>query len=104
MASTVINDDFCAVSFRFSFEAVELEIAVDGFGSIWSSLSVENEGRDMGWLDEAVLIDLESVEVLSGRRLSFTAKAESGKSGYAALEEITLHPCIDCDVPGGFVD
>ncbi len=100
VASTAIRDDYCAVSFRSSSEGVELSVVVDGLGSVWSSLTVNDQGVGSSWLDEVALIDLESVAVLANRRLSFVASLAEGGSGYVALDDITLHPCIDCNTPG----
>ena len=87
---------------------------VDGAGSIWSSLLVTELAPPPSsvpvWHYEAVSIDLEAVAVTEMRALSFQAALAEGfgEAGmdpavdgrYFALDNVTLHPCIDCSVPG----
>ena len=112
IASTSIGDSYCAISFSYSASSsVELQLYVDGLGSIWSSLTHRvGDIVDAGWLYEAVVIDLESVSLMSSRRLAIQGKVILGEDGgedaaadvtaYAALDGITLHPCTDCNSSG----
>ncbi len=79
---------------------MELIISVDGIGSIWSSLLARTNSE---WSTEVVSIDLESASLSSDRELIFSAgetNEETVGIAYVALDNITLHPCIDCNTPG----
>ena len=84
----------------------ELQLRVDGLGSVWSSLTRRaGDKTDSEWLYEAVVVDLESVGLMSSRRLAIQAKVIDGDDAaaaamYAALDDVTLHPCTDCNSPG----
>lgn len=93
--------------------SLELQVLVDGLGSIWSSVeegSRFSPGRGGGvvsWQPETVEIDLQTVGVQSNRTLTFVIGLAEGRQPgsasteeYAALDNITLHPCIDCSAPG----
>lgn len=112
IASAIINDSFCAISFRYICPAsLELQVEVSGLGSIWSSMEVsrfppDRTGATESWVQESVEIDLQGVGVWMNRSLTFTISLAEGEDvqtstgGYAALDNITLHPCIDCSAPG----
>lgn len=57
-------------------------------------------------MEESVEIDLQGVGVQVNRSLTFVISLAEGEDvqtsagGYAALDNITLHPCIDCSAPG----
>jgi hypothetical protein len=63
-------------------------------------------GATGSWMEESVEIDLQGVGVQVNRSLSFVISLAEGEDvqssagGYAALDNITLHPCIDCSAPG----
>ena len=103
MASTVINDAFCGVSFAYAVSTTaEIVVLVDGLESVWSSL-VSPELS--GWASETVQLDLQDVQVLQNRSISFLARLRGDDPAYvtltyAALDNITLHPCLDCATPG----
>ncbi len=103
MASSVISDDFCGVSFAFAVSSTtEIVVLVDGLDGVWSSLASPGES---GWTNRTVRLDLEDVEISQNRSLSFVARFSSDESAYvasayAALDNITLHPCTDCATPG----
>lgn len=100
MATTVINDDYCAVSFAYGVSThIELLVSVQGLDIIWSTVE-ESRVATAGWSNWTVQIDLEDVEALTNRSLSFVVRLGSSASSYAALDNITLHPCIDCETPG----
>ena len=102
--STNVKDDFCAVSFSYSASMVELQINVDGLRSVWSSIVVDGDTASRGWVYETASIDLQSVAIQENRELSFDVymfdvfgEADlDGEVIYFALDNITLHPCIDC--------
>ena len=97
MATTVINEDYCAVSFAYGVSSqTELQVLVQGLDRVWSSVTTPT--RTAGWSSSTVQIDLQDVEVMANRSLSFLARL--GSESYAALDNITLHPCIDCETPG----
>ena len=102
IASATINDNYCAVAFSYSSNMVELQVKVDGLGSVWSSLTLGGNGASHGWVYEAILIDFESVGILENRNLSFEADMVDGNGvvAFFAVDNITLHPCIDCSIPG----
>ena len=114
IASAIINDSFCAISFRYTCPAsLELQVQVSGLGSIWSSVEVSRfppagtgGGATGSWVQESVEIDLQGVGVQVNRSLTFMISLAEGEDvqtstgGYAALDNITLHPCIDCSAPG----
>ena len=58
------------------------------------------------WVQEIVEIDLQAVGIQVNRSLAFVVSLAEGQNvqtstgGYAALDTITLHPCIDCSAPG----
>lgn len=96
MAVAVINDDYCGISFAYGVSSdTEMLVMVEGLGSIWSSMA---RPTVPGWTNLTVLIDLQDVQVLGNRSISFVARFAA--SSYAALDNITLHPCIDCATPG----
>ena len=96
---SVVNEDYCAVSFAYSLSSsTEMLVMVDGLGSVWSS---QASPAAPGWTNLTVQIDLQDVEVLVNRTVSLVARfASSEETSYAALDNITLLPCIDCDTPG----
>ena len=54
-----------------------------------------------------VEIDLQRVMILNNRMLTFVAdmtevfgKVGGDGGGYFALDNVTLHPCSDCNTPG----
>ena len=99
MASSDIDDDFCQVSFSYSVaSSVEITLNVDGLDTLWSSLI--SPPLLNGWSQETVQIDLEDVTILRNRSMSFIARFGSSVSPYAALDNVTLHPCTDCATPG----
>ena len=110
LASAVINDSFCAVSFLYIHTAsLELQVVVDGLGSVWSSVEVSGllpGGGSETWLQETAEIDLQAVGVLPNRSISFEIRLADGQDPlaysvrYVALDNVTLHPCIDCSAPG----
>lgn len=112
IASAIINDSFCAVSFRYVCPAsLELQVEVGGLGSVWSSVEESSFSpgggeRTASWVQEIVEIDLQGVGVQVNRSLSFVVSLAEGEDvqssadGYAALDNITLQPCIDCSAPG----
>ena len=113
IASTIINESFCAVSFLYGCPAsLELQVVVDGLDSVWSSVLVSDfspggggRGRLESLVRETAEIDLQAVGILVNRTLTFEISLAEGQNplastGYAALDNITLHPCIDCTAPG----
>ena len=111
LSSAVVNDSFCAVSFVYVCQdSLELQVLVDGLGSIWSSVEVSGllppGGAGMSWTSETVEIDLQAVGLQANRTLSFEFSLAEGQDPlatvdrYVALDNITLHPCIDCSAPG----
>ena len=105
IASAIINDSFCAVSFLYICPAsLELQVVVSGLGSVWSS--VEGDRTTTSWVQETVEIDLQAVGVQVNRTLAFVISLAEGEDpltstdGYAALDNIILHPCFDCSAPG----
>lgn len=87
---------------------MEVQVTIEGLGSIWTSLSRTSEGVDTPkWEREAVQIDFQGEQILNNRTVTFEvdmmeAFGEAGvdDGGYFALDNITLHPCIDCNTPG----
>ncbi len=99
MATAVINEDICGVSFAYGISAsVELEVVVEGVGSVWSTLPAPLVS---GWASRTLQVDIQDVQILENRSLSYVARF--GGSGYAALDNITLHPCTDCTTPGTYL-
>ena len=112
IASAIINDSFCAVSFLYICPAsLELQVVVSGLGSVWSSVEVSSfppggYTTTTSWVQETVEIDLQAVGVQVNRTLAFVISLAEGEDpltstdGYAALDNIILHPCFDCSAPG----
>ena len=86
---------------------------MDSLGVIWSSVLVTDfstqEPTSSEWLQESIQIDLQAINFQDNRSLSFQMNMAEGfgeagldmlLSGYVTLDNITLHPCIDCDTPG----
>ena len=69
IASAIINDSFCAVSFLYiSSSSLELQIVVSGLGSVWSSVEASSSSPGGGnttgsWLQETAEIDLQAVGI-----------------------------------------
>ena len=100
LLSSVINDDFCGVSFAYSvLPPTELIVRVDGLADVWSSISTTTTLR---WLEETVEIIFEDVRILENRSLLFVSRFVESEAGYITLDNITLHPCSDCSTPGLF--
>ena len=105
LASSLIDDDFCGVSFAYAVSSsTELILLADGLNSVWSSLASPGV---TGWANLTVQLDFQDVEILRNRSLSFVARFSGNEedsayvaSAYAALDNITLHPCTDCATPG----
>ena len=99
-----VKDDFCAVSFSYSASMVEFQISVSGLGDIWSSVVVDGDLASRSWVYETVQIDLQSVAIQENRQLSFDVDmfdvfgeaVLDGEDIYFALDNVTLHPCVDC--------
>lgn len=84
-------------------------MVVDGLGSVWSSVEVSGflpGGGAESWQQETAEVDLQAVGVLSNRSISFEIRLTDGHDPlassvrYVALDNVTLHPCIDCSAPG----
>lgn len=111
IATTTISDNHCALSFAYVTSLVEVQVTIEGLGSIWTSLSHTSEGVDtLRWEREAVQIDFQGEQILNNRTVTFEvdmmeAFGEAGvdDGGYFALDNITLHPCIDCNTPGMYL-
>ena len=99
---------------------------VEGVGLVWSSLvntaESDSDSSDTtttataaaaSWTRDTAILELESAQNVSSRRLSFEvdyaaveafgeAGMEDGSVGssYFGLDDIVLHPCIDCQLPG----
>lgn len=99
IATTVINDDICGVSFAYAVSSppMELVVMVDGLGVIWSTLAAPVVS---GWANRTLQIDLQDVQIMENRSMSYVARFTSSGVQYAALDNITLHPCTDCATPG----
>ncbi len=76
-----------------------------GIGQVWTSL-LATAANSVDWSYEVVSIDLNSVSLSSERELTFSV-GQSGEGEmdaslpvYVALDNITVHPCIDCNTPG----
>lgn len=88
--------------------SLELQVEVDGLGSVWSSVEVSrlSPPGDAQWTSETVEIDLQAVRVQMNRTLSFVFGLSEGEdplatdTRFVAVDNITLHPCIDCSAPG----
>ena len=71
-----------------------------------SSFSPGGGGTTGSWVQEMVEIDLQAIGIQVNRSLVFVISLAEGEDvqtstgGYAALDDITLHPCIDCSAPG----
>jgi len=78
LASSVINESFCQFSFSYLVApSAQLIVWIGGVGEVWSSVEVSG---GPGWLVTAGAASL-----------------------YAGLDNLTLHPCIDCDTPGNMI-
>ena len=102
LTSAHVDDDFCSVSFAYAVSAsVELVLRADGLDSVWSSLASPHV---TGWTNQTVQLDLLEVPIQRNRSLWFEGRLR-GSSGYsalnyAALDNLTLYPCTDCNTPG----
>ena len=96
-------------------ERTELQVAVDGLGTIWNSQLVATMSPNEGvtsWESATVFIDIEGVESLAGRGVEFEMVVyDDGVMGegtpemrpndvFVAVDNITLNPCVDCQAKG----
>lgn len=99
MATSVINEDICGVSFAYAVSPppTELVVMVDGLRSIWSTLTAPMVS---GWAGQTLQVDLQDVQIMENRSMSYVARFGGSGTQYAVLDNITLHPCTDCATPG----
>lgn len=88
---------------------IELHVSVSGLGVVWSSYSSQDTptfvSSNTSWVGVSVFIDVGSVEMMSGRNVTFEmvamTTADDDLSDYfVAIDNVTLHPCIDCQAQG----
>ncbi len=101
LASSIINESFCQVSFSFIVaQNAELMVVIQGIGVVWSSIEAEGPAESL-WNKQSIRVDLRDAAIIPNRTVSFVARVNAGGSSlYAALDNLTLHPCIDCNTPG----
>ena len=106
---TIINDSYCGLSFSLMKSNVELQVLVSGLGVVWSSYSLQDTttyvSSNTTWRDVSVFIDVGSVEIMSGRNVTFEMVAmmtgdDDLSDSFVAIDNITLHPCVDCEAQG----
>ena len=103
LLSSVINESFCQISFSYLLaQTAELTVLIEGLGVAWSSVEVP---RISAWSKQSIRVDLRDAEIIPNRTMSLVARVGGGASLYAALDNLTMHPCIDCNTPGkmGFI-
>ena len=102
VAWTVIGEDICGLSFAYGIPlaGTELMVAVEGVGTIWSSITAPRPAMGSGWSHHMLQVGLQDVEVIGNRSLFYLARFASSGMFYVALDNITLHPCTDCATPG----
>ena len=103
IADTEINNSYCGVSFLYKTHKSDIQISVEGLGVIWST-AVEEEfdpgvNTSSVWQGASLYIDVLGVERRESRKL-FIELLLSDLSGnteaMALFDNITLHPCVDC--------
>ena len=101
LAASVVNESFCQFSFSYLVApTAELSVRIRGLGEVWSSVEAPGSGGPT-WLEQSVRVDLRDAEVLPNRTVYFLVRLNAGATSmYAGLDNLTLHPCIDCDTPG----
>ena len=87
-------------------------MSVDGLGTVWSSALMGVAGEPSSWQQVTVYIDVQGVEHLGSRGVVFEmVQYDDGMMGegleeaalgeaFVAIDNITLHPCIDCEAKG----
>ena len=111
----IINDSYCGVSFQYMLQRAELQVAVDGLGTIWNSeleATMSPSDGTASWESVTVFIDVDGVESLAGRGVEFEMVVyDDGVMGegvpemrsndvFVAVDNITLNPCVDCQAKG----
>ena len=109
----IINDSYCGLSFQYLARRTELQVTVDGLGTIWNSeLAPPSSSNEEAWQSATVFIDIEGVEQLSGRGVEFEMVVyDDGAMGegvqetipdevFVAVDNVTLNPCVDCQAKG----
>uniref|UniRef100_A0A1X7SE18 Uncharacterized protein n=1 Tax=Amphimedon queenslandica TaxID=400682 RepID=A0A1X7SE18_AMPQE len=105
---TIINDSYCGLSFSLMKSIdIDLQVLVSGLGVVWSSYSLHESTNtyvtsNATWRDVSVFIDVSSVEIMSGRNVTFEmVPAMTGDDDlsdtFVAIDNVTLHPCVDCE-------
>lgn len=107
---SIINDSYCGLSFSLMKSiGIELHVLVSGLGMVWSSYSLHETNTyvssNVTWRDVSVFIDVSSVEIMSGRNVTFEmvpmmAGDDDLSDSFVAIDNVTLHPCVDCEAQG----
>ncbi|XP_019851134.1 PREDICTED: uncharacterized protein LOC109581456 [Amphimedon queenslandica] len=105
---SIINDSYCGLSFSLMKSIdIDLHVLVSGLGVVWSSYSLHEStntyiSSNVTWRDVSVFIDVSSVEIMSGRNVTFEMVPvmtgdDDLSDTFVAIDNVTLHPCVDCE-------
>ena len=104
----VINDSYCGISFLYKTFNSDLQVSVEGLGLLWSTIISEElaDGNSIAmnnsWQETSLYIDVTSVEIMTGRMIVMEMLGVQNIQGdvVAMLDNVTLHPCVDCQAKG----
>ena len=97
---TAVNDSYCGLSFVYQVESALLQVSVEGLGEVWSSGVVTATTSLSQWESVTAYMDVKGVEHMDVRLLVFEMAVAKGASGSVAVDNITLHPCVNCEAKG----
>ena len=98
---TTVNDSYCGLSFVYKAESALLQVSMEGLGEVWSSGVVMMTTSLLQWESITVYMDVKGVEHVDKRLLAFEmVVAVDGASGSVAVDNVTLHPCVNCEAKG----
>ena len=98
---TAVNDSYCGLSFAYRVEGALLHVSVEGLGEVWSSgIVMTTDSLPPQWESVTVYMDVKGVEHTDLRLLAFETVAVGEASGSVAVDNITLHPCVNCEAKG----
>lgn len=112
---TLINDSYCGMNFLYKIQQKStIRVSVDGLGILWSSDikdqlgdtdTMQSLNTSSSWKEVSLYIDIMGVEMMSGRMVTVDMVLSDGGSVNTAemaagLDNITLHPCLDCQAKG----
>jgi hypothetical protein len=100
IGSHVINDSYCGSTFALMMSNSNLQVSVTGLGLVWySGNNMVDTINSTQWRNVTVYMDVKQVDMLKGREVTFQSITDASSEGdaFIAIDDVTLHPCIDCE-------